>query len=78
MDNSSDNTLNILNSLNLLNSIENINYYPFNLNDNLQDNIIETKNEIELEYKKNLKKIVDISSNNIKKEGGYKSFIYIY
>lgn len=78
MDNSSDNTLNILDSLNLLNSIENINYYPFNLNDNLQDNIIETKNEIELEYKKNLKKIVDISSNNIKKEGGYESFIYIY
>jgi hypothetical protein len=78
MDNRLDNTLNILDSLNLLNSIENINYYPFNLNDNLQDNIIETKNEIELEYKKDFKKIVNISSNNIKKEGGYESFIYIY
>jgi hypothetical protein len=78
MDNSSDNILNILDNLNLLNSIENINYYPFNLNDNLQDNIIETKKEIELEYKKNFKKIVDVSSNNIKKEGGYEYFIYIY
>lgn len=40
-------------NIDLLNSIENHNYYPFNLNDNLIDNIIETKKEIELEYIKN-------------------------
>jgi hypothetical protein len=45
----------VLDSIELLDSIYNYNnkYYPFNLNDNLTDNIIETKKEIELEYIKN-------------------------
>ena len=38
--------MDILHKLDLLISIENINSYPFNLNNKLNDNIIETKNEI--------------------------------
>jgi GR25 family glycosyltransferase involved in LPS biosynthesis len=33
--------------------------YPFNLTDNLKDNIINTRNEIELEYSKDLNVFVD-------------------
>lgn len=43
----------ILLYLDKLNSINNITYYPYDLNNNLIDNIIETKKEIELEYSKN-------------------------
>ncbi len=44
----------------LMFSITNDNKYPFNLNDNLYNNVIETKKEIELEYiKKRKKKTTD-------------------
>ena len=49
--------------------------YPFNLINNLKDNIIKTKNEIELEYSK------DLYVDKTKQGGGVKSKkinIYVY
>lgn len=62
----------------LLTSIENLNNYPFNLNDKLKDNIIETKNEIELEYIHNF--LIPESVNNTTKKikGSYENTIYIF
>lgn len=51
--------------------------YPFNLIKNLKDNIISTKNEIELEYKKDLNTFTDIKKNEIK-DGGVEKKIKIY
>ncbi len=62
-------------NLDLLNSIENINYYPFNLNDNLTDNIIETKKEIELEYVKNF---IFVEKDKQKIKGSNEITIYIF
>lgn len=71
-------TSNILISLDLLNSIENNNVYPFNLNDKLYDNIIETKKEIELEYIKNYQ--IPIFQEKDKKniKGSNENTIYIF
>lgn len=44
--------------------------YPFNLTDNLKDNIINTRNEIELEYSKDLNVFVDKNINPIDKKIG--------
>lgn len=69
----------ILDELDLLSSIENINFYPFNLNDNLYDNVIETKKEIELEYFKNfIFKKTNNSEDKKNKHGSNEMFIYIY
>ena len=69
---------NPLSSLDLLNSLENINSYPYNLNDKLYDNIIETKKEIELEYIKNYN--IPIFQEKDKKniKGSYENTIYIF
>jgi len=69
---------NILYSLNILSSLENINEYPFNLNDKLYDNIIETKKEIELEYIKNYKLPVYQEKDKKNIKGAYEHTIYIY
>ena len=54
--------------------------YPFNLIDNLKDNIINTRNEIELEYIKDLNIFQDKEDKKkeIKLGGGYSKKIYIY
>jgi hypothetical protein len=65
----------INNQIDKLNSINIINNYPFNLNTKLKDNIIETKNEIELEYIKNYYK--DSTKKNIIK-GSNEVQIFIY
>lgn len=56
-----------------LNSINFINYYPFNLN----DNIIETKKEVDLEYVKNFI-FVDINDKKIngKNEKAINIFVF--
>lgn len=70
--------MDILNKFDLLVSIENLNYYPFNLNDKLHDNIIETKNEIELEYVHNFL-ISEPVNNTIKKiKGSNENTIFIF
>lgn len=53
-----------LSYLNKFLTLENINNYPYNLNSKLKDNIILTKKEIELEYKKNY--MIFKNNNNIK------------
>ena len=68
----------ILHKLDLLISIENINSYPFNLNNKLNDNIIETKNEIELEYINNFSIPVFVNTQEKKIKGSYENSIYIY
>lgn len=65
----------VLDSIDLLDSIHNYNCYPFNLNDNLTDNIIETKKEIELEYIKNYIFIEKYKKEKIK--GANEITIYI-
>lgn len=53
--------------------------YPFNLIKNLKDNVINTKNEIELEYKKDLNTFVDTKKNELKNGGIEKKIkIYVY
>jgi len=70
--------MDILHKLDLLISIENINSYPFNLNNKLNDNIIETKNEIELEYINNFSIPVFANTQEKKIKGSYENSIYIY
>lgn len=70
--------MDILNKINLLTSIENNNKYPFNLNNKLKDTIIETKNEIELEYKKHFIISILTDTKNKKIKGSYENSIYIY
>ena len=57
----------------------NITQYPFNLIENIKDNIINTKNEIELEYSKDLhiykEKKNDIMIGKFEKKNNN---IYIY
>lgn len=66
-----------MDNYNKLLSIENKSAYPFNLLDNLNDNIINTKKEIELEY---IKDYAIYKEKNNLKEGAkkIKSYIYIY
>lgn len=67
----------INNKIDKLNSITNINNYPFNLNNKLKDNIIQTKKEIELEYIKNyIFKDSQNQKNIIKGSNEVKIFIY--
>jgi hypothetical protein len=70
--------MDILHKLDLLISIENINSYPFNLNNKLNDNIIETKNEVELEYINNFSIPIFIKTQEKKIKGSYENTIYIY
>jgi hypothetical protein len=70
--------MDILHKLDLLISIENINSYPFNLNNKLNDNIIETKNEVELEYINNFSIPIFINIQEKKIKGSYENTIYIY
>lgn len=70
--------MDILTKVDLLTSIENINSYPFNLNNKLIDNIIETKNEIELEYINNYLIPVFVNTKEKKIKGSYENSIYIY
>ena len=67
-------------SYNKLLRIYNDTNYPFNLINNLKDNIINTKNEIELEYMKELNIFKDKEENNRElKIGGISAKkIYIY
>ncbi len=58
----------------LMFSITNDNKYPFNLNDNLYNNVIETKKEIELEYIKNY--ILVDTKNKTGKGTHYSIFIF--
>lgn len=61
-------------------SIENNNKYPFNLNNfnnNLKDNIIQTKKEIELNYIKEFQ-IYKEKKKNINGKNEYNNNIYIY
>lgn len=64
-----------IHKLELLTSIENINLYPFNLNNNLIDNIIETRKEIELEYVNNY---TFINTQEKKIKGAYENTIFIF
>lgn len=53
--------------------------YPFNLINNLKDNIVSTKNEIELEYIKDLNSFVDTKQKDFKTGGVEKKIkIYVY
>lgn len=70
--------MDILSQVDLLTSIENINSYPFNLNNKLIDNIIETKNEIELEYINNYSIPIFVNTTEKKIKGSYENSIYIY
>lgn len=70
--------MDILNKFDLLVSIENLNYYPFNLNDKLHDNIIETKNEIELEYVHNFLISEPVNNTAKKIKGSNENIIFIF
>lgn len=70
--------MDILHKLDLLTSIENINSYPFNLNNKLNDNIIETKNEVELEYINNFSIPIYVNTKEKKIKGSYENTIYIF
>ena len=60
-------------------SLKHINKYPYNLNSKLRDNIIETKNEIELEYIQDYNNPANILYNvNDKKGKKGKGNITIY
>ncbi len=67
-------------NLNKFLSLRHINKYPFNLNSKLKDNIIETKKEIELEYKKDYTNsiIYNIKDDKNIKKGKGNVTIYIY
>ena len=55
--------------------------YPFNLIQNLKNNIINTKNEIELEYVKDLNTFKDtktITNDKLKSGGNQTKKIYVY
>lgn len=52
--------------------------YPFNLISNLKNNIINTKNEIELEYVKDLNTYKDTKTIKDMKSGGIQKKIKIY
>lgn len=65
--------------LDLFKSLNYVNKYPFNLNNKLQDNIIETKNQIELEYRKDYNNAILYNSNDTKnKKGKGELTIYIF
>lgn len=64
-----------LNNLNKFLFLENLTKYPYNLNNKLKDNIIETKKEIELEYIKSYNIYLD---KNKKKSGSSQQIILIY
>ena len=66
----------ILDKYNIFLSIQNKSNYPFNLIDNLKDNIIETKKEIELEYYKDF--ILKESSDIKKGSDEHEILIYLY
>ncbi len=51
--------------------------YPFNLIDNIKDNVIDTRNEIELEYSKDLKIYKNKENAKIGKSEK-KIYIYMY
>jgi hypothetical protein len=70
--------MNIFDDFDLLLSIENINFYPFNLNNNINDNIIETKKEIELEYIQHFLKPIFIESGKKNIKGAQESTIFIF
>lgn len=70
--------MDIFTKLDLLISIENLNNYPFNLNDKLHDNIIETKNEIELEYIHNFLISDSVNDTAKKIKGSYENTIFIF
>jgi hypothetical protein len=57
-------------------------HYPFNLIENIKDNVISTRNEIELEYSKDLNVYKDNNKNkeknNIIGKSEKKIHIYIY
>jgi hypothetical protein len=52
-------------------------HYPFNLIENIKDNVISTRNEIELEYSKDLNIYKD-KYNNIIGKSEKKIHIYMY
>jgi hypothetical protein len=57
-------------------------YYPFNLIDNIKDNIINTRKEIELEYSKDLKifqeKNKNLTNKNVTGKNESKISVYLY
>ena len=53
-------------------------YYPFNLIENIKDNVINTRNEIELEYSKDLNIYKDINIHSKNKIGKSEKNIKIY
>lgn len=53
-------------------------YYPFNLIENIKDNVINTRNEIELEYSKDLNIYTDTSIHSKNKIGKSEKNIKIY
>lgn len=67
---------NIIDKYNLYLGIQNKSNYPFNLINNLKDNIIETKKEIELEYYKDF--ILRESSTVKKGAVEHDILIYLY
>lgn len=56
--------------------------YPFNLIDNIKDNVINTRNEIELEYSKDLKifqeKNKNLTNRNVTGKNESKISVYLY
>lgn len=70
---------NTLQKLDKFLSLRYLNKYPYNLNSKLKDNIIETKRQIELEYKKDYENMVLYDVNDKKNKTGKGNLtIFIY